>query len=106
MATNTTVVQGRVAKPRAAPGPWREAFGRLVRNKLAILRLILVALLLFCGIFGPLIAPWPYQQQDLKAIFAYLRSVPAIVNHVPESEPAPPPPGAPAPAPANTPANK
>ena len=27
-------------------------------------------LLLFCGIFGPLIAPWPYQQQDLKAIFA------------------------------------
>jgi oligopeptide transport system permease protein len=71
MATNTTVVQGRVAaKPKAATGPWREAFGRLVRNKLAVLGLILVILLLFCGIFGPLIAPWQYQQQDLQAIFA------------------------------------
>ena len=30
MATNTTVVQGQVAaKPKAATGPWREAFGRL-----------------------------------------------------------------------------
>ena len=30
MATNTTVVQGQVAaKPKAAAGPWREAFGRL-----------------------------------------------------------------------------
>jgi oligopeptide transport system permease protein len=70
MATNTTVVQGRIAKPKAATGPWREAFGRLIRNKLAIVGLVLVILLLFCGIFGPLLAPWPYQQQDLKAIFA------------------------------------
>ena len=68
MATNTTVVQGQVAaKPKAAAGPWREAFGRLIRNRLAIVGLVLVILLLFCGIFGPLIAPWPYQQQDLKA---------------------------------------
>ena len=70
MATNTTVVGTRVAKPKAATGPWREAFGRLVRNKLAVVGLVLVILLLFCGIFGPLIAPWPYQVQDLQAIFA------------------------------------
>lgn len=71
MATNTTVVQGQVAaKPKAAVGPWREAFGRLIRNRLAIVGLVLVILLLFFGIFGPLLAPWPYQQQDLKAIFA------------------------------------
>jgi oligopeptide transport system permease protein len=70
MATNTTVVGARVAKPKAAPGPWREAFGRLVRNKLAVVGLVLVMLLLFCGIFGPLIAPWPYQVQDLPAVFA------------------------------------
>jgi oligopeptide transport system permease protein len=70
MATNTTVVGTRVAKPKAATGPWREAFGRLVRNKLAVVGLILVILLLFCGIFGPLIAPWPYQVQDLPAVFA------------------------------------
>ena len=70
MATNTTVVGTRVAKPKAATGPWREAFGRLVRNKLAVVGLVLVILLLFCGIFGPLIAPWPYQVQDLPAVFA------------------------------------
>ena len=71
MATNTTAVEGRVAaRPRAAAGPWREAFGRLMRNRLAILGLILVSLFLFFGIFGPYLAPYPYQQQDLKAIFA------------------------------------
>jgi oligopeptide transport system permease protein len=70
MATNTTTVVGRVAQPKAAAGPWREAAGRLFRNKLAIVGLVLVLLLLFCGIFGPLIAPWPYQVQDLQAVFA------------------------------------
>lgn len=47
--------------------------------------------------------PWPsyrnMSDSDLKAIFAYLKSIPPITNHVPDSEPAPPPPGAPAPAP-------
>jgi oligopeptide transport system permease protein len=70
MATNTTVVEGRLAKPKAAAGPWHEAFGRLLRNRLAIVGLVLVILLLFCGIFGPLIAPWPYQVQDLAAVQA------------------------------------
>jgi len=70
MATNTTAVQAKAAKPVATAGPWRDAFGRLIRNKLAVVGLILVALLLFCGIFGPLIAPWPYQVQDLAAVQA------------------------------------
>ena len=70
MATNTTAVQAKAAKPVAATGPWREAFGRLIRNKLAVVGLILVIGLLFCGIFGPFIAPWPYQVQDLAAVQA------------------------------------
>ena len=70
MATNTTVVGARIAKPKAAAGPWREAAGRLFRNKLAVLGLILVLLLLFCGIFGPILAPWDYKVQDLPAVFA------------------------------------
>jgi len=49
MATNTTVVQGKAAKPVAAAGPWREAFGRLIKNKLAVVGLFLVGGLLFCG---------------------------------------------------------
>ena len=40
--------------------------------------------------------PWPayknLNDDDMKSIFAYLKSVPPITNHVPDSEPAPPPP--------------
>lgn len=70
MATNTTVVGARVAKPKAAAGPWREAAGRLFKNKLAILGLVLVTLLLIAGVFGPFLAPYPYQAQDIPAILA------------------------------------
>jgi oligopeptide transport system permease protein len=70
MATNTTAVGTRIAKPKATTGPWREAAGRLFKNKLAVVGLVIVSLFLFCGIFGPLLAPWPYQVQDLPAVFA------------------------------------
>ena len=69
MATQTAV-QERVAAPRAGTGLWRDAWGRLRKNRLAILGLVLVIWLLFVGIFGPIIAPYPYYQQDLKAVFA------------------------------------
>ena len=70
MATNTTVVGARVTKPKAAAGPWREAAGRLFRNKLAIVGLVLVTLLLIAGILGPFLAPYPYRVQDIQAILA------------------------------------
>lgn len=70
MATNTAAV-GRVGTgPRPSAGLWSDAFGRLIKNRLAILGLVLVSLLLFAGLFGPMIAPWPYQVQDLQAVFA------------------------------------
>ena len=66
MATNTTVVAARVAKPKAQrPGRGARRSAGCVKNKLAVVGLILVILLLFCGIFGPFLAPWPYQVQDL-----------------------------------------
>jgi oligopeptide transport system permease protein len=70
MATNATVLEGRLARPTQSTGLWRDAFGRLRKNRLAILGLVLVSLLLFAGIFGPIIAPWDYKVQDLQAIFA------------------------------------
>jgi len=70
MATQVAV-QGRAEqRGRAGASLWRDAWGRLRKNRLAILGLVLVFLLLFAGIFGPIIAPWPYQVQDLKAVFA------------------------------------
>jgi oligopeptide transport system permease protein len=70
MATNATVLERRLAKPTQSAGLWRDAFGRLRKNRLAILGLVLVILLLFAGVFGPIIAPWDYKVQDLQAIFA------------------------------------
>ena len=70
MATNTAVAPPVAVGARRSAGLWGDAFGRLLKNRLAILGLILVTLLLLAGIFGPMIAPWPYQVQDLQAIFA------------------------------------
>lgn len=70
MATQVAV-QGRAAqRGQAGASLWRDAWGRLRKNRLAILGLVLVFLLLFAGVFGPVIAPWPYQVQDLQAVFA------------------------------------
>lgn len=50
--------------------------------------------------------PWPWYgqatEEDLKSIFAYLRTIPPIVNHVPDWE-EPTPAGKPAPAPGGAP---
>ena len=70
MSTNAAVRAGVVARPRQSAGLWSDAFGRLLKNRLAILGLVLVALFLLAGIFGPILAPWPYQVQDLQAVFA------------------------------------
>jgi oligopeptide transport system permease protein len=70
MATNATVLEGRLAKPKQSAGLWSDAFGRLRKNRLAILGLVLVILLLSAGLFGPIVAPWDYKVQDLQAIFA------------------------------------
>lgn len=53
------------------------------------------------GTGRPILPPMPWQNfknmtdEDLGAIYAYLRSIPAIHNQVPEAVMAPPPPGAP-----------
>jgi oligopeptide transport system permease protein len=70
MATQVAVQERAIERRRRSAGLWSDAWGRLRKNRLAILGLVLVALLLFAGIFGPILAPWPYQVQDLPAIFA------------------------------------
>jgi oligopeptide transport system permease protein len=70
MATISRPVAGEIVQPRKSTGLWRDAWGRLRKNKLALVGLVLVLGLAFVGIFGPYIAPWPYDYQDLKAVFA------------------------------------
>jgi len=70
MATVTRPLPAQVVEERRSAGLWSDAFGRLRKNRLALLGLIMVILLLFFGIFGPFLAPWPYAYQDLKAVVA------------------------------------
>lgn len=55
---------------RQSSGLWRDAFRRLLRNRLAIVGGILVLFLLFIAAFGPLITPWEYYEQHLDEIVA------------------------------------
>jgi oligopeptide transport system permease protein len=68
MATET--LRGGVAKPQPSASLWRDAFGRLRKNKLAMLGLILVGFVAFVAIFGSFLAPYNYQDQDLTAVVA------------------------------------
>ncbi len=68
MATESVLV--RSARPRRSAGLWGDAWGRLRKNRLALLGMALVLTMLFLGVFGPIIAPWPYSHQDLKAVAA------------------------------------
>ena len=70
MATITRPLPGQVVKERRSAGLWSDAFGRLRKNRLALLGLFMVIFLLFLGVVGPFIAPWPYAYQDLKAVVA------------------------------------
>jgi oligopeptide transport system permease protein len=70
MATISRPVAGEIAKPHRSAGLWGDAWSRLRKNKLALVGLVLVSLLAFVGVFGPFLAPWPYDHQDLQAVFA------------------------------------
>jgi ABC-type dipeptide/oligopeptide/nickel transport system permease subunit len=46
---------------------WRDAWHRLVRNKLAVAGLAVVILLAFVAVFGPWLTPYDFLTQDLNA---------------------------------------
>src|SRR5215204_956871 len=64
----TTATPGGAVEARRSSGVWRDAFGRLIRNRLAIVGGIFIIFLAFLGIFGPRFAPWPYDAQDTPAL--------------------------------------
>ncbi len=68
MATET--LRGGIAKPKPAASLWRDAFGRLRKNKLAMVGLVLVGFVAFIAVFGSILAPYNYQDQDLTAVVA------------------------------------
>ncbi len=69
MAT-AEALAGKLVRPKQAAGLWSDAFGRLRKNKLAMVGLVMVTLLFLVAIFGPMLAPYPYTEQDLEAVLA------------------------------------
>jgi ABC-type dipeptide/oligopeptide/nickel transport system permease subunit len=44
---------------------WRDAWERLIRNRLAVIGLIIVVILLFAALFGPYLTPYDFLSQNL-----------------------------------------
>lgn len=70
MATGTRALEAGRLQPRRSAGLWTDAFGRLRKNRLALLGLFLVIVLLLIALVGPVITPYPYDQQDITAVLA------------------------------------
>ena len=79
-ATQTDAENPKAApleKLRAQTSLWQDAFRRLRRNKASMLGLLIIALLIFMGVFADVLAPYdPY-----KADFASVRQPPSA-NHL------------------------
>jgi ABC-type dipeptide/oligopeptide/nickel transport system permease subunit len=47
---------------------WGDAFRRLIGNRLSLLGLAILVGMLLCGVAGPYLAPFPYQEQNLLRV--------------------------------------
>jgi oligopeptide transport system permease protein len=68
MTTDTRAIPAGGVQTRQSSGIWRDALGRLRRNRLAVVGFFGVVFMLFLAILGPTLAPWPYYEQDTEAI--------------------------------------
>jgi oligopeptide transport system permease protein len=67
MTARTTTAAGTI-EARRSSGIWRDAFGRLAKNRLAVVGLLWVIFLAILATVGPRLTPWPYDYQDTQAI--------------------------------------
>jgi oligopeptide transport system permease protein len=80
MATQNTTIAGALPA-RKSTGLWRDAFGRLIKNRLAIVGGLIVIFLAFIAVFGPLIAPFDYREQNISLVAQYgNRPVPPLTE--------------------------
>jgi len=73
MATSSTALEATLAERKSA-GLWRDAFGRLAKNRLAIVGAILVSLFALIALIGPFIANTflhPYNVQNVQLTVGY-----------------------------------
>jgi ABC-type dipeptide/oligopeptide/nickel transport system permease subunit len=64
----TTSLAGATSKPAPVRSLWRDAFRRLLRNRLAVAGLVIVIISYTIAIVGPYITPYDYLAQNLLEI--------------------------------------
>ena len=64
MATVTVADAQRRESLREIEGLWKSAFRRLRKNRLALISMWFLAFLVLVAIFGPMLVPYTYSQQD------------------------------------------
>ncbi|HEY7464500.1 MAG TPA: ABC transporter permease [Candidatus Limnocylindria bacterium] len=70
MANTTAVLdRGKVATRRST-SLWGDAWRRLIRNRLAVVGGVVVLTFMLLALLGPIVAPFPYQQQNLTELAA------------------------------------
>ena len=65
MAEATLAVETSELAERRPSSPWAVALRRLIRKKIALTALVLIAIFYTVGLFAPLLAPHDYRDQDL-----------------------------------------
>ncbi len=66
-ATATTRTLPAAVPERRARGVWRDAWGRLREDRVAVASAVLIALLVLVAIFAGVLAPFGFDQQDLDS---------------------------------------
>jgi peptide/nickel transport system permease protein len=54
------------AKDEKAIGIWQDSFNRLLKNKMAVVSIVVVLIMFFFAIFGPYLTPYDFLKQDLS----------------------------------------
>jgi oligopeptide transport system permease protein len=70
MANRTGALEQPAAAAARPASLWGDAWRRLIRNRLAVVGGVIVLTLFVFLFFGPLIAPYPYQEQHLQEVLA------------------------------------
>ena len=65
-AKTIDVKNNNATNKKKKSGPWRDVFNRLKRNKMAMFGLVIIILLVFLALSADFIAPYGYDDQNLK----------------------------------------
>lgn len=74
--TNIEFNAPTVTKEEKSIGIWKDSFQRLIKNRMAVFSIVIVLIMFFLAVFGPILTPYDFLKQDLS-----IRSQPPSAEH-------------------------